>query len=243
MKPMIATLAAASLLAGSLTLATAASAQQHVYGPNQGSYQGQSYAPPAYGGGIVSGYSGAGSYGQGYGQTYGSGAPQAYGGQYPYGAQGQPGYGQQAYTRGYNDPAAQGGYAQGYGAPVSAQGYGGGYNDPAAQGGPGQGAQGYGGGYNDPAAQGGYGQGYNQSYGPVAAQGNGGQQAYAYGGYGGQYGYRRYHQEHDRSYEGLHAAPRFDEYSGFVAPPIWGPEVYGASVSEQRAYYEDCGCR
>ena len=210
MKPMIATLAAASLLAGSLTLATAASAQQHVYGPNQGSYQGQSYAPPAYGGGIVSGYSGAGSYGQGYGQTYGSGAPQAYGGQYPYGAQGQPGYGQQAYTRGYNDPAAQGGY---------------------------------GGGYNDPAAQGGYGQGYNQGYGPVAAQGYGGQPAYAYGGYGGQYGYRRHHHEHDRSYEGLHAAPRFDEYSGFVAPPIWGPEVYGASVSEQRAYYEDCGCR
>ena len=32
-------------------------------------------------------------------------------------------------------------------------------------------------------------------------------------------------------------------FIGFVAPPIWGPEVYGASVSEQRAYYEDCGCR
>jgi hypothetical protein len=237
MKPMIAMLGATALLAGSMAIATTASAQ-HFFAPSEGSFQGQSYAPaygapaygaqaygsPAYGAPVYRGGYAApqASYGQGYPP-----APQAYGGQRQYAPPGQP-----AYAQGYG--------GQGYGG----QGYGPNGPPPA-----------YG------AAQTGYGQGYGQDAGPAGDQGYGGERAYAYrrdsadgGGYGDDgygddgyaygrgddrgYGYRHYHGD-----RGLHAARSYDEYSGFVAPPISGPEVYGASVSEQSAYYEDCGCR
>jgi hypothetical protein len=231
MKPMVATLAAAALLTGLTSFASTASAQR-TYNPPGGEgpvYIADGY-PQAYGGGYPQGAPGQAGYGQGYGQGFGQVGAQAYGGWRPQGGPEQTGYGQ-----GY-DPRRPPAYGYPQGGPQwtgYGQDYGGydrarlpaGYGDERSYA-YGRRGYAYGDGYSGGAAYGG-----DSGYG---GYGDGG-----YGGYGrGYYRDRRY--GHERL---LHSAERTDEYSGFVAPPIWGPEVYGSSVGEQRAYYEDCGCR
>jgi hypothetical protein len=250
MKPMGATLTAA-VLAGSIAFATTASAQ-HVYAPSDGAYRGQAYNP---GGGEQTGYgqgyrtgsgpqaygdrnrqndAGQRDYGQGYRQ---GGEPQAYRDRTQQGDAGQRGYdqgyrsdlGERADDRGYRDDGAgRAGYGRGYGAD-SARGFGDERAYARRRDGADRGYAGDYGGYR-------YGRGYDGGYGYDRDYGYGG--GYGYG-YGRDYGY-------DYDYE---AAPYdssgYDEYSGFVAPPISGPEVYGYGPEDQRAYYTErrrCGC-
>jgi len=232
MKPMVVTLAAA-LLTGSMAFATAASAQ-YAYAPRDGAFQGQVYAPADGAQGYGGGYRGGdpGGYGQGYGPDR---DPRAYDDRYGAGGPGQTGY------------------RQDYG-PSGDRGYGGGY------GGPEQTSLGWGYGRDDGARpQGGYGdeRSYvydrnrrDQTYGD-GYRGDGGADQGGYGDDGGGYyreqGYGRAY-GHYRSY-GRDRAPYdargYDEYSGFVAPPIYGAQVYGYGREDRRAYYSErrrCGC-
>lgn len=237
MKSMVATIAAAALLTGVTCFASTASAQ-HTYNPPGGEGPAYIASGQAYGGGYPQGGPAPAGYGQGsgqgYGQGYGQGGPQAYGG-YAQGGPQQTGYGQgydprraQAYGYPQGGPQ-QTGYGQGYGQGYGGAGPAGGYGDERSYVyNRGRRDDAYGGGYRG-AADGGYGGGYDDG---GYAGGGGGYSDNAYGRY-------RDHRHDRRARE----REGYDQYTGFVAPPIWGPEVYGSSVSEQRAYYEDCGCR